>query len=82
MTEPASGSDANIADVRRRLGELEAASDQRRAELRAVLDDVPAALSRRRLVASAVSDLRAAPRKLDILRRGAAKVGRLGAPRS
>lgn len=69
-------------EVRRRLAELEAASDRRRREMRAVLDDVPAALSRRRLVSAAVADLKAAPNKLDGLRRVIRKIGRFGAPRS
>lgn len=69
-------------EVRRRLAELEAASDRRRREMRAVLDDVPAALSRRRLVSAAVVDLKDAPNKLDGIRRGVRKLGRILARRS
>lgn len=62
--------------VEQRLAELEAASDARRAELRSVLDDLPAALSRRALVRAAAADLRHAPGKLDVVRRGLNKVVR------
>lgn len=62
--------------VEDRLAELEAASDARRAELRAVLDDLPAALSRRTLVRTAAADLRRAPGKADVARRGATKAVR------
>lgn len=62
--------------VEQRLAELEAASDARRAELRAVLDDLPAALSRRSLVRAAATDLRHAPAKADVVRRGMKKVVR------
>jgi hypothetical protein len=60
--------------VEQRLAELEAASDARRSELRSVLDDLPAALSRRTLVRAAATDLRHAPGKVDVVRRGAKKV--------
>ena len=63
--------------IEQRLSELEAASDRRRAELRAVLDDLPAALSRRALVKAAATDLRHAPGKGDIVRRGVKKLGRI-----
>lgn len=62
--------------VEQRLAELEAASDARRSELRSVLDELPAALSRRSLVRAAAADLRRAPGKADVVRRGAKKVGR------
>ncbi len=67
--------------VEQRLAELEAASDARRAELRSVLDDLPAALSRRTLVRAAAADLRRAPGKTDVVRRGAKKVVRLATAR-
>ncbi|MEP1125036.1 MAG: hypothetical protein ABJH68_14225 [Ilumatobacter sp.] len=67
---------ASESDIERRLTALEAASDARRAELRAVLDDLPAALSRRALVRAAAVDLRRAPGKVDVVRRGANKVAR------
>ncbi|MGB3737369.1 MAG: hypothetical protein WA964_20615 [Ilumatobacter sp.] len=62
--------------VEQRLAELEAASDARRAELRSVLDDLPAALSRRTLVRAAAADLRRAPGKVDVVRRGVKKIAR------
>ena len=69
---------ASMSDptVEQRLAELEAASDARRAELRSVLDDLPAALSRRTLVRAAATNLRHAPGKADVMRRGMKKVGR------
>lgn len=66
----------NDPTIEQRLTELEQASDARRAELRAVLDDLPAALSRRALVRAAVADLRHAPGKADVVRRGAKKIVR------
>jgi|GEM_PF-3108971 len=63
--------------VEERLTELEAASDARRAELRAVLDDLPHAVSRRALVSAAARDLRDAPEKGEIAKRGVAKLGRI-----
>lgn len=62
--------------VEQRLAELEAASDARRGELRSVLDDLPAALSRRTLVRAAAADLRRAPGKVDVVRRGAKRIVR------
>ncbi len=77
-TETAPRTDPRVGDdIEQRLTALEAASDARRAELRSVLDDLPAALSRRALVRAAAVDLRHAPGKADVVRRGARKIVRI-----
>lgn len=78
MAGPGTDTLAPMSDptVEQRLAELEAASDARRAELRSVLDDLPAALSRRTLVRAAAADLRRAPGKVDVIRRGVKKIAR------
>lgn len=60
--------------IESRLAALEQASADRTAELRALAEQVPAAVSRRALLAGAASDLRAAPNKGEILRRGVRKL--------
>lgn len=62
------------AGIEARLAELERASDERRNELRELIAEMPAALSRRTLVRAAIADLRTAPDKAEIVRRGGAKL--------
>lgn len=65
---------ADEPTIEQRLSALEQASDERRAELRRLAAAVPAALSRRALVAGLVDDLRHAPNRGEIARRGARKL--------
>lgn len=64
------------AEMLSELDELQAESSRRRAELMAIAAEVPAAMSRRSLALAAVRDLRAAPDKGDVVRRGLAKLAR------
>ena len=63
-------------ELLRQLDQLEAESNVRREELRQIATQLPAAVSRRAVVRSAISDLRNAPNKGEIVRRGARKLMR------
>ena len=69
----------NLDGIEDRLTALEQASHERRAELRRLAAQLPAAVSRRALLVEAARDLRRAPNKTDIARRGLAKLTRLPA---
>lgn len=71
---PQTATDA--AEIERRLTDLERASDERRRELREMASELPAALSRRALVSGVLTDLRHAPNKGAIARRGFSKLAR------
>ncbi|NND73418.1 MAG: hypothetical protein HKN44_00265 [Ilumatobacter sp.] len=73
-TEPATGDAPVDASIDARLAALERASDQRSAELRELAAAIPPAISRRALVHGAARDLRAAPNKGEIARRGVRKL--------
>ncbi len=62
------------ASIEARLAALEQESAERAAKLRALAAEVPAAVSRRALLTGAVGDLRAAPNKGEIVRRGMRKL--------
>lgn len=66
--------------IEERLTALELASAERQEELRGTLEKIPAALSRRSLLVDAANDLRSAPNKADIARRGVRKL--LRAPKA
>jgi hypothetical protein len=68
------------AEIEAELDALQRESEARRTELRAIAAELPAVLSRRALFTAAARDLRAAPDKGMILRRGLRKLGR--APRA
>ena len=63
-----------VGTVEERLTALERASDERRRELRELATQLPAAVSRRALLEGAARDLRSAPNKADIAKRGARKI--------
>jgi hypothetical protein len=74
---------AENAELRRRVGEVDAAIDilreealERRAAVRELAEALPTAMSRHALLTQMVHDVRHHPDKPGIIRRGLAKLGR------
>jgi hypothetical protein len=65
------------SEVDDRLRVLEVESVRRSAELRELAASVPAVMSRRAVLGAMIVDLRRAPGKRTVVRRVAAKIGRL-----
>ena len=68
--------DPSDTDVLAQLALIEAESNERREELRRIAAELPATVSRRALVRAMFADLRRAPNKGAIVRRGVSKVVR------
>jgi hypothetical protein len=68
---------SEVDDVRAALDRLQAESEARRAELREIAAQLPATVSRTALLRSMAVDLRHAPDKGMIARRGLRKIGRV-----
>ncbi|HZB40402.1 MAG TPA: hypothetical protein VE487_05530 [Ilumatobacter sp.] len=68
--------DPSDTDVLAQLALIEAESNVRREELRRIAAELPATVSRRALVRAMFADLRRAPNKGAIVRRGVSKVVR------